>query len=79
MLQELDLAQGALGKDLLAEDIGDFLDGNTLVGLVVHGGASDGWSVMFAAARGDRESGNRSARAYQTIPYAPWPSSLVTV
>lgn len=35
MLQELDLAQGALGQNLLAEDIGDFLDGNTLVGLVI--------------------------------------------
>lgn len=35
MLQELDLAQSALGQNLLAEDIGDFLDGNTLVGLVV--------------------------------------------
>ena len=36
MLQELDLAQGALGQDLLAEDIGDLLDGDALVGLVIH-------------------------------------------
>ena len=36
MLQELDLAQGALGEDLFAEDICDFLDGNTLVRLVVY-------------------------------------------
>jgi hypothetical protein len=37
MLQELDFAQCALGEDFLAEDIGDFLDGDALVGLVVHG------------------------------------------
>lgn len=36
MLQEFDLAQGALGQDFLAEDIGDFLDGNTLVGLIIN-------------------------------------------
>ena len=28
VLQQLDLAQGALGQDLLAEDIGDLLDCN---------------------------------------------------
>jgi hypothetical protein len=39
MLQELDLAQGALGQDFLAEYIGDLLDGDTLVRLVVYGGA----------------------------------------
>lgn len=39
MLEELDLAQGALGQDLFAEDIGDLLDGNSLVRLGVHGGA----------------------------------------
>lgn len=38
VLKELDLAQGALGQDLLAEDIGDLLDSDTLVGLVVHRG-----------------------------------------
>lgn len=37
MLQQLDFAQGALGQNLLAKDIGDFLDGNSLVGLVVDG------------------------------------------
>lgn len=42
VLQELDLAQGTLGQDLLAEDIGDLLDGDTFVGLVVHGGAGGG-------------------------------------
>lgn len=40
VLEELDLAQGALGEDLLAKDIGDLFDGNALVGLVVHGGAA---------------------------------------
>ena len=36
VLQKLDLAQGALGKDLFAEDIRDFLDGDALVRLVVN-------------------------------------------
>ncbi|KAJ4983462.1 hypothetical protein SVAN01_11025 [Stagonosporopsis vannaccii] len=40
VLQQLDLAQGALGQDLLAEDIGDLLDGNALAGLVVGCGAA---------------------------------------
>jgi hypothetical protein len=39
VLEELDLTQGALGQDLLAEDIGDLLDGDTLVALVVDSGA----------------------------------------
>ena len=39
VLEELDLAQGALGENLLAKDIGDLFDGDALVGLVVHGGA----------------------------------------
>ena len=39
VLEELDLAQGALGQDLFAEDIGDLLDGDSLVRLGVHGGA----------------------------------------
>lgn len=37
MLQQLDLPQGALGQDLLAEDIGDLLDRDTLSCLVVAG------------------------------------------
>lgn len=36
VLQELDLAQSTLGQDLLAEDIGDLLDRDTLVCLVVY-------------------------------------------
>lgn len=39
VLQKLDLAQGALGQDLFAEDIGDLLDGNAFVCLIVHGSA----------------------------------------
>lgn len=35
VLQQLDLAQGALGQDLLAEDIGDLLDSDALAALVV--------------------------------------------
>lgn len=36
VLQELYLTQGALGQDLLAKDIGNLLDRDTLVCLVVH-------------------------------------------
>lgn len=35
VLEELDLAQGSLGKNLLAENIGDFLNGNAFAGLSV--------------------------------------------
>jgi hypothetical protein len=37
VLQQLDLAEGALSQDLLAEDVGDLLDGDTLARLVVCG------------------------------------------
>lgn len=37
VLQQLDLSQGSLGENLLAEHIGNFLDGNSLGGLVVNG------------------------------------------
>ena len=39
VLEQLDLAQCALCQNLLAEDIGDLLDGHALVCLVVYGGA----------------------------------------
>jgi hypothetical protein len=39
VLQQFDLAQGALGQNLFAEDIGDFLDGDAFVCLVVDRGA----------------------------------------
>ena len=42
VLQELDFAQGALGENLLAEDIGNLLDGDAFVGLVVDGSAARG-------------------------------------
>jgi hypothetical protein len=43
VLQQLDLAQGALGQNLLAEDIGDLLDGDALARPVVGRGAV--WSI----------------------------------
>ena len=39
VLQQLDLAQSTLSKDLFAEDIGELLDGYALAGLVVGGSA----------------------------------------
>lgn len=39
VLQQLDLAQGALGENLLAKNIGDLFDGDALVGLSVDSGA----------------------------------------
>lgn len=39
MLKQLDLAQGALGQDLLTEDVGDLLHGNTLASLDIGGSA----------------------------------------
>jgi hypothetical protein len=41
MLEQLDLSQSALGEDLLAEDVGDFLDGDALASLGVGCGAKD--------------------------------------
>jgi hypothetical protein len=35
VLQKLDLSKRSLGQDLLAEDIGDLLDGNALSSLIV--------------------------------------------
>ena len=46
MLQQLDLAQGTLGKNLLGEDIGDFLDRHALPSLVVACGADDSVSAL---------------------------------
>jgi len=40
VLQQLDLAQRTLRQDLLAEDIRDLLDRNTLVGLLVGRGTT---------------------------------------
>ena len=49
VLQQLDLAQGALGQDLLAEDIGDLLDGDALARPVVGRGAVWSISVLCCA------------------------------
>lgn len=63
MLEELDLAQSSLGEDLLAEDIGDFLDRDTLTGLTVRG--STGRAVSA------RSGSCLPTKTHQTIPYAP--------
>ena len=49
VLQQLDLAQGTLREDLLAEDIGDLLDGHTFAGLVVGGSAVRRISICMSA------------------------------
>jgi hypothetical protein len=52
MLQELDLAQSALGKDLLAEDIGNFLDGDSFLSRIVDGGTTwTQWLLVSIANR----------------------------
>lgn len=40
VLEQLDFSQGALGQDLLAEDIGDLLDGDAFAGLGVRSGTA---------------------------------------
>lgn len=35
VLQQLDFSQGALGQDLLAENIGDLFDGDTITSYTV--------------------------------------------
>lgn len=47
VLQQLDLAQSALGEDLFAEDICNLLDSNTLTGLVVDGSAGGNRQQMY--------------------------------
>ena len=42
MLEQLDLSQGALGQDLLREDIGNLLDRYTFLGLTICCGAGEG-------------------------------------
>lgn len=67
MLQELDLAQGTLREDFLAEDIGDFLDRDTFARLGILRGA-EGGNVSTLARPG---MAARGLSAYQTMPYAP--------
>lgn len=81
VLQKLDLAQSTLGQDLLAEHIRNLLNCDALVCLVVHGGAV-GLECQQCEVNFWDERGAASVifpRTYQTMPYAPWPSSLVTV
>jgi hypothetical protein len=72
VLQQLDLAQRALGQDLLAEDIGDLLDGHAFARLVVGRRTVHALSASHVLRVWSVES-------YQTMPYAPCPSSLVTL
>jgi hypothetical protein len=60
VLEQLDFAQGTLGKDLLAEDVGDLLNGDTLACLVV-GGRTAGHNQHWSCVEPWVES-------YQTIP-----------
>lgn len=60
VLEELDLAKGTLCQNLLAKDIGDLFDGNSLVGLAIYGGA-----VGVLVGRGWLQG---DGQAYQTIP-----------
>src|SRR5690242_8951379 len=72
VLEQLDLAQGALGEDLLAEDIGDLLDGDALLGLVVDGGAvgqtdKKGQRHGNWGRRGSSKSGAESPLPYDAV------------
>lgn len=63
VLKQLYLAQSALGEDLLTEDIGDLLDGDALVGLVVNGGTERrGYRQQMQMRRGRRRVWSRSTR-----------------
>lgn len=73
VLQQLDLAQGTLGEDLLAEDIGDLFYGDAFTSLVVGGRAASTLSVSSSVCA------LAGVESYQTMPYAPCPSSLVTL
>ena len=69
VLQKLDLAKGALREDLLAKNIGDLLDGDTLVALVVHGGtARERQNASSAPWRGNEGGGDIVGNTHQTIP-----------
>jgi hypothetical protein len=48
VLQQFDLAECALGQDLLAEDVGNLFDGDTLARLVIRGGTAYPRSVSTA-------------------------------
>jgi hypothetical protein len=63
VLQQLNLAQGALSQDLLAEDIRDLLDCNAFVGLGINGGTAV--AAPVSAVRGRCSDGEIT---YHTIP-----------
>lgn len=63
VLKELDLAQGALGEDLLAEDIGDLLDGDALVRGVV-----DCSTVQRSASRASHSKTSRGSGVDGGLP-----------
>lgn len=48
VLEELYLAQCSLGQNLLAEYIGNLLDSDTLIGLVIHSGTIEVESRMIS-------------------------------
>lgn len=60
VLEQLDLAQGALGENLLAKDICNLLDGDALVGLVVDGSAASPDEAGLSSAKcGGVEEGEK--------------------
>jgi hypothetical protein len=59
-LEQLDFAQGTLGKDLLAEDVGDLLDGHALARLVVGSRTAGHNQHLLGMAP--------SVESYQTMP-----------
>lgn len=70
MLQELDFSEGALRKDLLAEDIGDLLDCDAFLGLPV-GGSTVGAAVSKGLqewAQGGLSHGASLTRQYHRHP-----------
>lgn len=68
VLEQLDLAQGALGQNLLAKNICDLLDGDALVGLVVDGGTERrGYRQQLRRGRKTRQKSFRVAAAAQRI------------
>lgn len=71
VLQELNLAQGALGENLFAEDIGHLFDGDAFVGLVVDSGTRTEERVRrLAGERGDAASseGRKTRVGAQSLP-----------
>ena len=84
MLKEFDLAQSPLREDLLAEDIGDLLDGHSITSRIVGGRtriSTYGQSMCRMPSHNssrhpyimflkaiDKQGGSQENIAYQTIP-----------